>query len=85
MTPYDVYTFVHDDSEPNILAQTSGSLRDNHRRAGTTAGCCHAGDHEQQAEELLALEAIFAEAFTSLGAGRAEVTSFFFFPAVHSP
>ena len=34
---------------------------------------CRAGDHEQQAEELLALEAIFAEAFTPLGVGRAEV------------
>ena len=34
---------------------------------------CHAGDREQQAEELLALEAIFAEAFTSMGCGRAEV------------
>ena len=37
---------------------------------------CRAGDHEQQAEELLALEAIFAEAFTSLGVGRAEVGPF---------
>lgn len=47
------------------------------QKPANSTGCCHAGEHEQQEEEVLALEAIFAEAFTSFGKGRAEV--------VHSP
>jgi len=38
---------------------------------------CHAGDREQQEEEILALQAILAEAFTSSGPGRAEVLILF--------